>query len=61
MADNWDNITVGMKVEVQNTDCDNFSEDFPDSFWVATVLKISGKVTSMRAVFMSRSFSRKQT
>lgn len=42
MADSWDNITVGMKVEVQNTDCDNFSEDFPDSFWVATVLKIQG-------------------
>lgn len=46
MADSWDNITVGMKVEVQNTDCDNFSEDFPDSFWVATVLKIQGMHSS---------------
>ncbi|XP_043277511.1 polycomb protein Sfmbt-like isoform X2 [Venturia canescens] len=38
----WDNITVGMKVEVENTDCDEVCEAFPDSFWVATVLKISG-------------------
>lgn len=35
----WDNISVGMKVEVANTDC---NEDFPNSFWVATVLRISG-------------------
>ena len=48
MADSWDNITVGMKVEVQNTDCDNFSEDFPDSFWVATVLKIQGYKALLR-------------
>lgn len=38
----WDNITVGMKVEVENTDCDEVCEAFPDSFWVATVLRISG-------------------
>lgn len=42
MADSWDNVTVGMKVEVENTDCDDFSESFPDSFWVATVLRIAG-------------------
>lgn len=42
MSNNWDNITVGMKVEVENTDCDNYSEGVPDSFWVATVLKIAG-------------------
>lgn len=42
MSDCWDNVIVGMKVEVENTDCDNFSEDFPDSFWVASVLEISG-------------------
>ncbi|KAK7790286.1 hypothetical protein R5R35_003866 [Gryllus longicercus] len=42
MADSWDNVTVGMKVEVENTDCDDFSESFPDSFWVATVLQIAG-------------------
>ncbi|KAJ8672737.1 hypothetical protein QAD02_003997 [Eretmocerus hayati] len=38
----WDNITIGMKVEVENTDCDEVCEAFPDSFWVATVLRISG-------------------
>lgn len=38
----WDDITVGMKVEVENTDCDEVCEAFPDSFWVATVLRISG-------------------
>ncbi|XP_011501028.1 PREDICTED: polycomb protein Sfmbt-like isoform X1 [Ceratosolen solmsi marchali] len=38
----WDNISVGMKVEVENTDCDEVCEAFPDSFWVATVLRISG-------------------
>ncbi|XP_075224784.1 polycomb protein Sfmbt-like isoform X3 [Lycorma delicatula] len=48
MSDCWDNITVGMKVEVENTDCDNFSEDFPDSFWVATVLKIAGYKALLR-------------
>lgn len=42
MSNNWDNITVGMKVEVENTDCDNYSEDVPDSFWVATVMRIAG-------------------
>lgn len=46
MSDCWDNITTGMKVEVENFDCDNFSEDFPNSFWVATVLKVSGKLFS---------------
>lgn len=38
----WDNITVGMKVEVENTDCDEVCEAFPDSFWVATVLRVCG-------------------
>lgn len=47
MSDCWDNITVGMKVEVENTDCDNFSEDFPDSFWVATVLQIAGELVEI--------------
>ena len=31
-----------MKVEVENTDCDEICEAYPDSFWVATVLRISG-------------------
>lgn len=44
IADIWDNtvVAVGMKVEVANTDCDNASEAFPDSFWVATIQKIVG-------------------
>ncbi|KAG8035732.1 hypothetical protein G9C98_001388 [Cotesia typhae] len=44
----WDNITVGMKVEVENTDCDEVCEAFPDSFWVATVLRISGYKALLR-------------
>ncbi|XP_044733655.1 polycomb protein Sfmbt [Chrysoperla carnea] len=48
IADIWDNILVGMKVEVENTDSENFSEAFPDSFWVATVLKIIGYKALMR-------------
>ena len=36
----WDNTFEGMKVEVKNTDCDNFLEKFNDYFWVATVLKV---------------------
>lgn len=41
----WDNILVGMKVEVENTDCDDFSES---SFWVATVMRITGYKALMR-------------
>ncbi|XP_069695584.1 polycomb protein Sfmbt-like isoform X2 [Periplaneta americana] len=48
LADCWENITVGMKVEVENTDCDDFTESFPDSFWVATVLKIAGYKALLR-------------
>ncbi|KAK9507297.1 hypothetical protein O3M35_007184 [Rhynocoris fuscipes] len=48
MSNNWDNITVGMKVEVENTDCDNYTEGVPDSFWVATVLKIAGYKALLR-------------
>ncbi|KAF2895362.1 hypothetical protein ILUMI_10816 [Ignelater luminosus] len=48
IADIWSNILVGMKVEVENTDCDNVSEAFPDSFWVATVTKIVGYKALLR-------------
>ncbi|XP_017781166.1 PREDICTED: polycomb protein Sfmbt isoform X2 [Nicrophorus vespilloides] len=48
MCDSWDNIMVGMKVEVENTDCDNISDAFPDSFWVATVIKIIGYKALLR-------------
>lgn len=44
----WDNISVGMKVEVENTDCDEVCVDFPDVFWVATVLRISGYKALLR-------------
>jgi len=38
MADIWDNITQGLKVEVQNLDC-----DLPDTvYWFATVMKLAG-------------------
>ncbi|KRT84601.1 Sterile alpha motif containing protein, partial [Oryctes borbonicus] len=48
LADIWGNILVGMKVEVENTDCDNISDAFPDSFWVATVIKIIGYKALLR-------------
>ncbi|KAH8392248.1 hypothetical protein KR215_003887 [Drosophila sulfurigaster] len=42
----WDNIGVGMKVEVENTDCNNVEiiqpGQTPTSFWVATILEIKG-------------------
>lgn len=42
--DMWTNIGVGMKVEVENTDCDTqgIQGVTPHSFWVATVLRICG-------------------
>ena len=42
MADCWDNIIVGMKVEVENQDSDTVPNVFSHAFWVATVLRISG-------------------
>jgi hypothetical protein len=39
MTDCWDNITVGMKVEVQNFDCDLQSM----VYWIATVIKLAGE------------------
>ncbi|XP_063222708.1 polycomb protein Sfmbt isoform X2 [Bacillus rossius redtenbacheri] len=44
----WDNITVGMKVEVESKDCDDVSETSRDSFWVATVLKVAGYYALLR-------------
>ncbi len=41
MADSWENINVGMKIEVLNTD-----NDLPyDVYWVATVIRLAGKLT----------------
>ncbi|XP_014222330.1 polycomb protein Sfmbt-like isoform X1 [Trichogramma pretiosum] len=42
ISDIWDDLSVGMKVEVENTDSDEIGEEYPTSFWVATVLRISG-------------------
>ena len=37
----WENVTEGMKVEVENTDVDNVS--YQTAFWVASVIKIQGR------------------
>lgn len=42
MADSWENITQGMKVEVQNLDCDLTNT----VYWIATVMKLAGKIFS---------------
>ena len=38
MADSWENITVGMKIEVANTDTDLTT----DVYWIATVTNLAG-------------------
>ncbi|XP_050427168.1 polycomb protein Sfmbt-like isoform X2 [Adelges cooleyi] len=48
MSDCWDDMTVGIKVEVVNTDCDNFSEEYPDYFWVASIVHIAGYKAKLR-------------
>ncbi|XP_050076576.1 polycomb protein Sfmbt [Anopheles maculipalpis] len=49
--DMWPNVVIGMKVEVENTDCD-FQQaligGMPHSFWVATVLRICGYKALLR-------------
>nr|XP_021182288.2 polycomb protein Sfmbt [Helicoverpa armigera] len=44
----WDSTFEGMKVEVKNTDCENYSEKLSDYFWVATVLKVKGYMGLLR-------------
>uniref|UniRef100_A0A034V9Q9 Polycomb protein Sfmbt n=1 Tax=Bactrocera dorsalis TaxID=27457 RepID=A0A034V9Q9_BACDO len=48
----WDSIGIDMKVEVENTDCDNTEivqpGQTPHSFWVATILNICGYKALMR-------------
>ena len=48
MNDCWQNIIVGMKVEVENRDTDHHSGVFSNSFWVASVLRISGYYAHLR-------------
>ena len=42
MSDCWENISVGMKVEVVNSDCDLAST----VYWIATVIRLTGKAAS---------------
>ncbi|XP_076467464.1 MBT domain-containing protein 1-like isoform X2 [Babylonia areolata] len=44
MSDSWDQIEVGMKVEVANMDCDLH---YP-VFWIASVIKVAGFTALMR-------------
>lgn len=44
MADLWHYIDVGLKVEVENTDSYDFCEEFPNSFWIASVLRVEGEL-----------------
>lgn len=49
--DAWDRIEIGMKVEVENTDCDTPDLKLglsPHSFWVATVLRLCGYKALLR-------------
>jgi len=48
MADCWDNIIVGMKVEVENKDTDPIPGVFTTAYWVATVLRIQGYEVMLR-------------
>ncbi|XP_073826823.1 scm-related gene containing four mbt domains isoform X2 [Musca autumnalis] len=51
-CDVWDNLGIDMKVEVENTDCDQVEViqpgQTPHSFWVATILDIQGYKALMR-------------
>lgn len=47
----WNKVVIGMKVEVENTDCDNNNQaasNVPHSFWVASVLRIQGYKALLR-------------
>uniref|UniRef100_A0A182Q5P1 FCS-type domain-containing protein n=1 Tax=Anopheles farauti TaxID=69004 RepID=A0A182Q5P1_9DIPT len=49
--DMWRDVVIGMKVEVENTDCDAQQAligGMPHSFWVATVLRICGYKALLR-------------
>ena len=48
MSDCWENIIVGMKVEVENRDSASSNSALADAYWVATVLRISGYTALLR-------------
>lgn len=58
MSDCWDDMAVGIKVEVVNSDCDNFSEDFPDYYWVASIVQIAGRYNFFKITLLILSVSR---
>ena len=53
MADSWENITVGMKIEVANTDTDLRTE----VYWIATVTSLAGKAIALLSLADSDSES----
>jgi len=48
VAQGWDSIIVGMKVEVENADVDPMPGVFTAAYWVATVLRIAGYKVLLR-------------
>lgn len=46
-AECWDTVTVGMKVEVENRDCEKFKYIL-NFYWIATVIKIAGYMVKLR-------------
>ena len=46
MADSWDCITVGMKVEVINTDCPVDGE----VYWIASVIRLAGECVQQKSL-----------
>lgn len=49
MADSWECITVGMKVEVINTDCPVDGE----VYWIASVIRVAGKRKYLKGHFLN--------
>lgn len=50
MRDVWEDIQAGMKVEVENTDCEGGGRELSvvDSFWVAMVIRVVGYKALLR-------------
>jgi len=53
MADLWHYIDVGLKVEVENTDTHDFCEDTPNSFWIASVLRVEGTLVLVEIILIA--------
>ncbi|UYV75862.1 MBTD1 [Cordylochernes scorpioides] len=48
LSDCWDSITVGIKLEIENTDCENLTKLFPSFYWIASVIRIEGYYAMLR-------------